>query len=470
MNQRSQLIKYVLFDYFAAALAWGLFYIYRKAILEPAKFGFAIPLELGTKFFVGVLLIPACWLIFYFATGYYREVFRKSRLAELWYTFRVSFLGVVVLFFGLLLDDIVEGPIDLYRSFIVLFSLHFVITYIPRLIITSLTTNKIHQGKYGFNTLIIGGNDKALGIYREIKEQPLSTGNVIIGFINVNGNVNELEQHVPLLGDLEHLPGVIEEKNIKEVIIAVEYSDHHRIEKILDLLIDSNVIVKAIPGMYEIFTGKVRMTAIMGTPLIELSHQFMPSWQENIKHFIDIIASLFALIITLPLTIFLFLGVRLSSKGPIFYKQERVGKGGKPFTIYKFRSMYTDAETNGPELSSQADPRITKFGRFMRKSRFDEIPNFYNVLKGDMSLVGPRPERQYFIDKIVERAPQYLQLLKVRPGITSWGQVKYGYAKNIDEMIRRMKYDLIYLDNMSLYVDIKILIYTLNTVLKRKGI
>jgi exopolysaccharide biosynthesis polyprenyl glycosylphosphotransferase len=470
MNQRNQLIKYLFFDFLSASLAWGLFYIFRKTIVEPAKFGFAVPLELDTRFFIGVLLIPVCWLVFYFATGYYREVVRKSRLAELWYTFRVSFLGVLVLFFGLLLDDVVEGPIDLYRSFIVLFSLHFVITYIPRLIITSRATKKIHQGKYGFNTLIIGGNDEALGIYREIKEQPLSTGNVIIGFINVNGKVNELEKHIPLLGDLEHLPAVIEKNEIKEVIIAVEYSDHHRIEKILDLLIDNNVIVKAIPGMYEIFTGKVRMTAIMGTPLIELSHQFMPSWQENIKHFIDILASLFALIITLPLTILIVLGVKLSSKGPIFYAQKRVGKGGKPFTIYKFRSMYVNAETNGPELSSIADPRITKFGRFMRKSRLDEIPNFYNVLRGDMSLVGPRPERQFFIDQIVERAPQYLQLLKVRPGITSWGQVKYGYAKNIDEMIRRMKYDLIYLDNMSLYVDIKIMIYTLNTVLKRKGI
>jgi lipopolysaccharide/colanic/teichoic acid biosynthesis glycosyltransferase len=159
----------------------------------------------------------------------------------------------------------------------------------------------------------------------------------------------------------------------------------------------------------------------------------------------------------------------LSSRGPLFYKQERIGKNGKPFTIYKFRSMYVDAEQNGPELSSEKDPRITPFGRFMRKSRLDEIPNFINVLKGDMSLVGPRPERQHFIDQIIEKAPQYIQLLKVRPGITSWGQVKYGYAKNIDEMVRRMKYDLIYLDNMSLYVDFKIMIYTFLTILKRKG-
>lgn len=470
MNQKKQLVKYIFFDFLSAALAWGVFYTYRKAIVESAKFGFNVPIEYGPKFILGISIIPFCWLFFYFATGYYREVFRKSRLAELWYTLRVSFLGVVIMFFGLLIDDVVDGPYDLYRSFLVLFGLHFILTYIPRLIITTQSSKKVHSGKWGFNTLLIGGNDKAIGIYKEIVEQPLGTGNVLIGFINVNGKTNELTQYLPKLGDMEDLPKVIEDKQIKEVIIAVEYSDHHRIEKILDLLIDSNVSIKAIPGMYEIFTGKVKMTAIMGTPLVEISHQFMPSWQENIKHFIDIVASFFALVITLPLTIFLVIGVRLSSKGPIFYSQERIGKGGRVFTIHKFRSMYVESETNGPMLSSKEDDRVTKFGRFMRKSRFDEIPNFYNVLKGDMSLVGPRPERQYFIDKIVERAPQYLQLLKVRPGITSWGQVKYGYAENIDQMIRRMKYDLIYLDNMSLYVDIKILIYTLMTVIKRKGI
>jgi len=212
------------------------------------------------------------------------------------------------------------------------------------------------------------------------------------------------------------------------------------------------------------------MSAIMGTPLIEVSHQLIPPWQENMKQFIDIILSLFALLISSPLFLILTIGVRLSSRGPIFYRQERVGKNGKPFTIYKFRSMYLNAETNGPELSSKKDNRVTSFGRFMRKSRFDEIPNFINVLKGDMSLVGPRPERKFYIDQIMARAPQYLQLLKVKPGITSWGQVKYGYAENIDQMIRRMKYDLIYLDNMSLYVDFKILIYTLLTVLRREGI
>lgn len=471
MNRNKQLVRYLIFDFLSAAIAWGLFYIFRKKYIESVKFGYDVPLDFDNRFYLGIIIIPFCWLLFYYASGYYREVIRKSRLAELWFTIRITFLGVVLLFFGTILDDTVDNYSNYYFSFSVLFSLHFILTYVPRLIITTRITKKIHTGRLGFNTLLIGGNAKALEIYNEINEQPHSTGNVIVGFINVNnGNGNKLSEILPHLGDLNNIKQIIEQNEIEEVIIAVEYSEHDKIEKILDALIDSNVIVKAIPGMYEIFTGKVKMTAIMGTPLIEISHQLIPPWQENLKHFTDIIISLIALIVLSPLFLFLIVGVRLTSKGPIFYGQERVGKNGKVFTIFKFRSMYVNAEQNGPELSSKKDTRITPFGRFMRKSRFDEIPNFFNVLRGDMSLVGPRPERQYFIDKIVERAPQYLQLLKVRPGITSWGQVKYGYAENIDQMIRRMKYDLIYLDNMSLYVDFKIMIYTILTVIQRKGI
>lgn len=471
MNRRKQLIRYLVSDFLSAAIAWAAFYIYRKVYIEPLKFGHSVPIEFDTKFYLGIILIPMSWLLLYYASGYYREVLRKSRLAELWYTIRMTFLGVVFIFFGILLDDTVQSYSNYYHSFLALFILQLIFTYFPRLIITTHITHRIHRNEIGFNTLMIGANERAVDIYKEIIEQPQSTGNVFVGYLNVNnGNGQKLGQFLPHLGDLGYIKQAVEENSIEEVIIAIEYSEHDKIQKIIDALIDCNVAVKAIPGMYEIFTGKVKMSAIMGTPLVEVSHRLMPSWQQNFKSFLDVMASLFAIIITLPLTIALVFGVKLSSKGPIFYKQERIGKNGKPFTIYKFRSMYIDAETNGPELSSKTDNRVTPFGRFMRKSRFDEIPNFINVLKGDMSLVGPRPERQHFINQIVERAPQYLQLLKVKPGITSWGQVKYGYAKNIDEMIRRMKYDLIYLDNMSLYVDIKILIYTLLTILQRKGI
>ena len=171
----------------------------------------------------------------------------------------------------------------------------------------------------------------------------------------------------------------------------------------------------------------------------------------------------------IPLFIILAIIIKLDSKGPVFYSQERIGKDGKPFTIYKFRTMVQDAEKFGPALAKDNDPRVTRVGKFLRKTRLDELPQFYNVLRGDMSLVGPRPERKYFIDQIIQRAPEYLHLLKVRPGITSIGQVKYGYAENIDQLVDRMKYDLIYIQEFSLLLDFKIMLYTIKVVIEGRG-
>ncbi len=195
----------------------------------------------------------------------------------------------------------------------------------------------------------------------------------------------------------------------------------------------------------------------------------MPVWQENIKRLLDVVLSILAMIILLPVFIGLAIGIKMSSKGPIFYNQERVGKFGKPFTIYKLRTMVNNAETNGPLLSSSNDSRITGIGQFMRRTHLDEIPQFVNVLLGEMSLVGPRPERKFYIEQIAQKAPYVTHLQKVRPGITSWGQVKYGYASDVDEMVERLQYDMVYLKNISLYVDFKILIYTVMECVKGKG-
>jgi exopolysaccharide biosynthesis polyprenyl glycosylphosphotransferase len=195
----------------------------------------------------------------------------------------------------------------------------------------------------------------------------------------------------------------------------------------------------------------------------------MPAWQQSIKRIMDILLSMMVLVVFFPLYLFTAIGVKLSSPGPVFYSHERIGWHGRPFRIYKFRSMRTDAEKAGPQLSSKDDPRMTAFGRWMRKIRLDEIPQFWNVLIGDMSIVGPRPERQYFIDQIMEQAPHYRHLHKVRPGITSWGQVKFGYAENVEQMVERLKYDLIYIENMSLAVDFKIMFYTVLIIVRHKG-
>ncbi|MFN9496723.1 MAG: exopolysaccharide biosynthesis polyprenyl glycosylphosphotransferase [Bacteroidota bacterium] len=261
----------------------------------------------------------------------------------------------------------------------------------------------------------------------------------------------------------------MDELRIEEVIIAIESSEHPRINHIINQLVNKNVLIKIIPDAYDILSGSVRMQHIMGAAFIEIYPELMARWQYILKRFFDVFVSTVVMLLLLPLYLFIAVKVRLSSTGPILYRQVRVGLHGKPFTIYKFRSMYTDAEQAGPALSKKDDSRITPWGRIMRKWRLDELPQFYNVLKGEMSLVGPRPERQFYIDQIIARTEDYKHLQRVQPGLTSWGMVQFGYAQDIDEMIRRMKYDLIYIENMSLLLDLKILLYTVRVILQGRG-
>jgi exopolysaccharide biosynthesis polyprenyl glycosylphosphotransferase len=471
MNKRYQVIKYIVFDFLTSVITWSLFYTFRKEFIESPKFGFSVPVTFGPRFIMGLIIIPSFWLFYYYVTGFYKNLFRRSRMDDFIKTFIQTFTGVIIIFFLLILDDEIRTYTNYYLSFIVLFSLQFILTLIPRLVLTTQTVKKIHSRKAGFNTLLIGSNQKALDIYTELMSAPQSTGNLFIGFISLyNGDNPKLLECMPNLGSLKELENIIEKYKIEEVIIALDSSEHDQISMIINKLSLCNVIIKAIPDMYDILTGKVKMDHLFGTPLIQLSKDLMPVWQANLKQFFDIAVSTLALIFSLPLIIVLSIGVKMSSRGPIFYSHERIGRYGKPFQIYKFRSMRVDAEVNGPELSSKDDNRLTNFGRFMRKFRLDEIPNFYNVLKGDMSLVGPRPERQFYIDQIIKKAPHYSHLHKVKPGITSWGQVKYGYAENVDQMIKRLQYDILYIENMSLFVDLKILVYTILTIIRGRGI
>jgi exopolysaccharide biosynthesis polyprenyl glycosylphosphotransferase len=269
---------------------------------------------------------------------------------------------------------------------------------------------------------------------------------------------------------VENLALIVKDRQINELVIAIQNGKRKLLETIITSIGDNrDLTLKIIPQSQDYLIGTVKTSAILQEPLISVSTKHLPVWQQFIKRFLDISASVFAMLLLLPIYIFCAIGVKLSSKGSIFYMQERVGLNGKPFQIIKFRSMVADAEKGTPLLSSKTDPRITNFGRFMRKTRLDETPQFINVFWGNMSLVGPRPERQYYIDQIVKVAPHYKLLLTVKPGMTSWGQVKFGYAENIDEMVERLKWDILYLDNMSLQTDIKILIYTALIVLKGTG-
>jgi exopolysaccharide biosynthesis polyprenyl glycosylphosphotransferase len=349
--------------------------------------------------------------------------------------------------------------------------LHFGFTVITRLLVASWVKYKLRKKHIGFNTLVVGNNQKSFQLVRELMAEKVTQGNIFKGFVSINGDANDhiLKDILPNLGHYKLLPELIVKHEIEEVIIGIDSSQHADINKVTDVLEDQQVVLKIIPDVFDLMSGTVRMSNVIGAALIEINHDSMPQWQKLLKRMIDIVASLLVLIIAMPVFLVIALVVKLGSDGPVFYKQIRIGYKGKPFHILKFRTMIQNSEVAGPMLSSANDARITPVGKGLRKYRLDEIPQFINVLIGEMSLVGPRPERKFFIDQIVQIAPHYKHLHRVKPGITSWGQVKYGYAENVEQMVERLKFDILYIENRSIAIDFRILIYTVLTVMQGKG-
>lgn len=473
MRKKGQLVVlYLLCDYIAAATAWGLFFRYRKLNLEPRPFGYSTNTfdPSDEKFILSLLLIPVCWILFYAFTGNYNNVYRKYRFNEFVTTLVTTLIGCVIIFFALLLDDQIATYRNYYTAFGVLFAFQFGFTFFLRYILTSRTVRRVKRGVIGFNTLLIGGGQAARDIYNDITGMKDSPGNRFVGYVAVEQGPYKLtDTDLEQFTSLEQADNALGATGIEEVIVALDEKQHHKMGAILNYYDGRGIVLKVIPDMYDILSGSVKMSSIYGTPLIEIDQRIMPTWQIVVKRAMDIGVSILALTLLAPLYALIAIAVKLDSPGPVFFKQERIGLRGQPFDIYKFRTMRVDAEKDGPQLSSTYDSRITKIGLKLRKTRLDEFPQFYNVLIGEMSLVGPRPERQHYIDLITEQAPHYRHLSKVRPGITSWGQVKYGYAENVEEMIQRLKFDVLYIENMSLAVDLKILAYTVLTVLKGSG-
>ena len=462
MKNRFWVILFIISDWLIASLVWGLFFYFRKTWIEEKAF------EVDQNFIIGSILVPLLWLLIYYLQGSYHEVRRMYRLKILNLTFFGSLIGTVLIFFILILDDTVSNYQMYYYSFGLLFSLQFLFSVLIRLILATVLISFLRKAGSGFRTVIIGGSEKAVSILNDLRNQKWCI-NTMVGYININGSDRLLDNKLDYLGHCDNLEILIRDHKVEEVIIAIESSDHNRIQKIITRIQDGRVKIKILPDMYELLSGSLKMTDIYGALLLQIVDDSMPIWQQALKRAMDLIISLVALILLIPIYITCALAVKFSSSGPIFYLQDRVGLDGRVFKIIKFRTMYLNSEEAGPQLSSTNDSRITKAGRLMRKTRLDEFPQFINVILGHMSLVGPRPERQFYIDQIMALAPQYVHLTKVRPGITSWGQVKYGYAENVEQMLDRMKFDLLYLKNRSIALDIKIMFYTIAIVLKAKG-
>jgi len=470
-NRKSQLTaQYILVDIAASLFAWFLFFVFRRLEIESSfiqEIQLFSPIYNFEKLLVG---IPVFWVSIFWISGYYNEPFNRSRLTEFLQTLFCTFCGSVILFFVLLLNDPVVSYYDYYKSFVVLFLITFLVIYIARYAITSTVTYNVHNRIIGFNTIIIGTENNALNIYNQLQGLKRSTGHKIIGFVSLPEEMHTAVKADLILGDMPKIDLIIKNNNIEEVIVAIDSDDEKSLFKIINNLYKYNINIKFTPQLYDYLVGGITLSNIYAAPLVNVLANKMPYWQQNCKRLGDIFCSALFFIVGWPLMLYLALRVKRSSDGPIFYKQERIGLHGKPFNIIKFRTMYVSQETDTPKLASENDSRITPFGKVMRKYRLDELPQFFNVLKGDMSLVGPRPEQKFFIDKIIEKAPYYSLVHKVKPGITSWGMVMYGYADTVDKMIERLKFDIIYLENISLKIDLKILIYTILTIVKGKGV
>ncbi|MBD3411464.1 MAG: exopolysaccharide biosynthesis polyprenyl glycosylphosphotransferase [Ignavibacteriales bacterium] len=452
-------------DFLTINAAWVVFFVMRAEGVDWRAFAFE------PWFYLPALVIWAYWAVIFIFSGLYRSWFATSRLDEITAVFRSTFVGVFVLFFLIFLDDYSQNVASANRFVIFIYwgtLLGFV--SFGRLTVRFTQRRLLIKGYGRRDALVVGFNEQARALTDQIRRHR-ELGVDVIGFVAVDrGNLGKSWREVPVLGLVDELRELIDARNVREVVVAVGKQNEDLMTRVIAETADKNVRLKAVPSLYDALSGQARTTQLYNVPLVDIDPELMSLWDRTLKRALDVTVSLLGLIFASPVMAAVAVGVKLDSPGPVFYSQERVGLNGKTFRIHKFRSMRQDAEKgSGPVWAQDKDPRITKFGNFLRKSRLDELPQFFNVLIGEMSLVGPRPERPFFVEKLEKEIPYFRRRLKVKPGMTGLSQVHHKYAASVEDWKERVHYDLLYIDNLSFRDDLKILLRTVYIVLAVKG-
>ena len=462
MSARTQKVILLATDFVTICLAWLVYYIIRvrsgwmQVPIEPELLG-------------PIVAVYLFWFLLFVTVGLYRSWYAASRFDELALLFKTLSVGCLFLFFAVFVDDAgaSQGP---NARIVIAIYWGILLTFVGtgRLAVRSMQRRMLIAGIGTHNTIIVGSAARTRELYDEVLKYP-ALGYRVKGFVGISRRKTSLVDGVPFLGSIDDLPRVIDRHGVRDVLVALDSSDHDRLLDVIAKCSDKNVGLKIMPDLYDIISGQARTNQIYGFPLIEISAQLMPPWEEAAKRLIDVMVSATVLTVGFPVWLLIAFLIKLESPGRVLYKQERVGKDGHHFHIIKFRSMYQDAERAGPQWAGRHDPRITKVGRILRQLHLDEIPQLWNVLKGEMSLIGPRPERPVFVESLSRDIPLYTRRLKVRPGVTGWAQVKHKYDETVDDVRKKVQYDLYYIENMSLRMDFKIILNTLSHMLLGKG-
>jgi len=456
--------KNIAIDFVTVNLAWLLYYLFR------VRSGI-VALNLEPDFWIPMILIWLYWLVIFLFFGLYRPWHAASRTDEVTTMMKAVSFGCILLFFAIFVDDTGVQTRNSSRMLIVAYWGIMVLTVGTGRVVYRTTRRRLLAAGVGLrNALIVGWNEKAKDLFDRVRLHP-ALGYRVIGFVKIDKRKGGISyKGKRLLGSTDDLPSLIEKYSVEDILIALESADHDKLLNVIALCDGHDVSMKILPDMYDIISGQARTNQIYGFPLIEIMPEIMKPWEQSMKRLIDILVSFFVLTLSSPLWIVIAIAIKMDTPGPVVYSQERVGKDGRVFKMHKFRSMRVDAEKDsGPVWAPKNDRRVTKVGRFLRNARLDEIPQFINVLDADMSLVGPRPERPFFVEKLSKEIPLYHRRLKVRPGITGWAQIKQGYDRSIEDVRSKVRYDLFYIENMSFRMDIKILLYTFYIMLMGKG-